>query len=98
MGDLPIGWEDLESSVSSPVRRECSLLGVPAIMVAGIPIVSTSSLSKVFQGNWSVSFGRIKGDIPWDVVFPDQVVAFDLPLIADVIHDDVAILKVPSRW
>lgn len=31
-------------------------------------------------------------------MLPNQVVSLDLPLIADTIHGDVAILKVPSRW
>lgn len=39
----------------------------------------------------------IGGSAPWDIMLPNQVVSLDLPLIADTIHDDVAILKVPSR-
>lgn len=74
------------------------MLGMPAIMVAGVIVEGTPGLAKVFKRNWAFNFGRIKADVARDIVPPDQVVAFDVPLILNVIHHDETIFKVPTRW
>lgn len=96
VGHLATCWKDLEPGSTCPLLREGLVLGVPTIMVAVVSIKGTTSLSKVFQGNRTGGFQRLEGGLSRNIVPSDQVVALDLPFIRDVIHHDVAILKVPS--
>ena len=98
MSHLPVCGKDLEASATSPKVMELPLLGVPAIMVAGVIVEGTPGLAKVFKRNWAFNLSGIKADVARNIVPPDQVVAFDVPLILNVIHHDEAIFKVPARW
>lgn len=96
MGHLTERRKDLKSCSTCPLLVESLVLGVPAVVVAVISIVGTTSLSKVLQGNWTGIFQWLIGGVSWNIVPSDQVVALDLPLVSDVIQHHVAIFKVPS--
>ena len=98
VGHLAMCWKDLESGSTCPLLRKGLVLDVPPIMVAVVSIEGATSLSKIFQQNRTRGFQRLKGGLPRNIVPSDQVVALDLPFIRDVIHHDVAILKMPSWW
>ena len=66
-------------------------------MVDGVLIEGAAGLSKVLKGNRTIFFIRVIGGVPRHIVSFDQVIAFDLPFVDDVIHHDVAIFKVPTR-
>lgn len=91
MGHLAKRRYDLESGGPGPLGLE-----VPAIMVAGAAkegIMLGSDLSKMLQGH-----GMLSPNNRRECTLGHNASESDLPLIADTIHDDVAILKVPSRW
>ena len=65
--------------------------------MVGVSKEGASSLTKVFQWDWTCSLTWFMGAGTRQVVPSNQVVTLDLPLVVDVIHHDVAVLKVPTR-
>lgn len=97
MSKLSEVGKNLEAGGASPFILEVLILGVPSIMVVGVPKEGASSLPKIVQLYWAFTFCGGEGVIARQVVLAEQVVPFHLPFIADAIHHDKAILMMPSR-